>query len=283
MPAKITFTWDQSAERELAERAERMKPHGPPLNLTPKERAVLFLRGVNSRATLTLPAFYLFHGARFYEEQATSLEGYPGVVLKHALEFSSIGTVSLSCRKVFDDATKGLTGGSFAKISDKTLMDVAEYWSDKSKRPNKEALAALVLLRSVFQDCATKDSKLLNATYPLCKRIGLLKQYANRSAAHLSLDSYEFTTLDCAHVVAALTVIGEIIRSFDRADALDAYYNDLDEASLAAAKHLFPGMPDIRLFDGIKIEEQSRLCWQWGAERGRRMLFEQLPYATGWF
>jgi len=28
---------------------------------------------------------------------------------------------------------------------------------------------------------------------------------------------------------------------------------------------------------------QSRLCWQWGIERGRQMLLEQLPYAISGF
>ena len=57
----------------------------------------------------------------------------------------------------------------------------------------------------------------------------------------------------------------------------------LDEASLIAARQLFPATPDVRLFHHIKIEMQSRLCWEWGIERGQRMLLEQLPYAISWF
>lgn len=277
----ITFTVDLSAERELAERAERLKPSGPPLQLTPLERSVQFLRGVYSRATMALPAFYLFHGAK--TAGACSIEGYPGVVVKKAIEFSSIGTLSLSCRKAFDHSASGLTGSSFAKNSDENLMKLAEYWSAKSNRPVQEALAALVLLRSIFRDCAKTDTALFIAPAPLGRRIGLLKQYANRSAAHLSLEGYEFCTIDCAHVVAALTMIGEIIRSFDDPLSQANYFNALDEASLTGARQLFPAMPDVRLFGHFKVEMQSRLCWQWGIERGRQMFLEQLPYAISWF
>ena len=132
-------------------------------------------------------------------------------------------------------------------------------------------------------DCAKTDTALFKATAPLGRRIGLLKQHANREAAHLTLESYEFTLIDCAHVVAALTMIGEIVRSFDDPGSSATYFDDLDQASLTAAKQLFPTTPDIRLFKEIKVEVQSRLCWQWGVERGKDMLLKQLPYAISWY
>jgi hypothetical protein len=281
--AKITLTVNRSAENLLAERAKRLKPSGPPMQLNPLERAVQFLRGVGSRATMALPAFYLFHGAKTNGDHACMIEGYPGVVLKHVIKFSSIGTISLSCRKAFDHGASGLTGANFAKNSDETLARVAEYWSANSGRSVEEAFTALNLLRSIFRDCAKKDTALLDASTPLGCRIALLKQYANRSAAHLSLESYEFSTLDCAHVVAALTVLGEIIRSFDDPQEQPTYFDTLDDASLSAARQLFPSMPNMRLFANIKIEMQARLCWQWEIERGQEMLLEHLPYAIGWF
>ena len=171
----------------------------------------------------------------------------------------------------------------FLKHADETLERVAAYWSKKSNRSLREALTALALLWSIFRDCAKTDTDLFKAAAPLGRRIGLLKQHADRSAAHLSLEHYEFSILDCAHVVAALTVIGEIIRSFDSPHEQPTYFDTLDEASLIAARQLFPATPDIRLFQHIKIEMQSRLCWEWGIERGLRMLFEQLPYAISWF
>ncbi|MBI3915806.1 MAG: hypothetical protein HY322_02215 [Betaproteobacteria bacterium] len=281
--AKISFSVDKSAERALAERTERLKPRCAPMQLDPLGRAIHFLRGVKSRATLALPAFYLFHGANAHRDQACAVEGYPGVVLKHAIEFSASSTVALSCRKAFDHGANGLTGANFAKNSDEMLERVAEYWSTRSSRRCEEALAALHLLRSIFRDCAKTDKALLSAAAPLGRRIGLLKQYADRSAAHLSMESYEFSIMDCVHVVAALTVIGEVIRSFDDPREQPTYFDSLDEASFIAARHLFPAIPNHRLFEDMKIEMQSRLCWQWGTEPGRQMLLEQLPYAIGWF
>lgn len=279
--AKISITVDRSAERVLADRAARLKPGGPPIQLNPMERTVQFLRGVSSRASLALPAFYLFQGAK--AEGNCSIAGYPGVVLKNAIEFSSIGTVSLCCRKAFDHGASGLTGANFAKVKDETLGRVAEYWSTKSNRSVQDAYTAVYLLRSIFRDCAKTDTDLFNGTAPLGRRIALLKQYANRSAAHISLENYEFSTIDCAHVVAALTMIGEIIRSFDDPSVQPDYFDRLDEASLVAARQLFPATPDVRLFGHINIEMQSRLSWQWGIDKGRQMFLEQLPYAISWF
>jgi len=267
----------------LADRAERLKPHGPPIQLNPLERAIHFLRGVDSLATMALPAFYFFYGASTDDDQADAIEGYPGVVLQHAIKFSSVGTVSLACRKAFDHGIKGLTSADFVKHADETLERVAACWSKKSNRALQEALTALALLWSIFRDCAKTETDLFKATAPLGRRIGLLKQHADRSAAHLSLEYYEFSILDCAHVIAALTMIGEIIRSFDRPHEPPTYFDMLDEASLTAARQLFPTTPDMRLFQHIKIATQSRLCWEWGIERGQRMLLEELPYAIGWF
>jgi hypothetical protein len=283
MAAKLTITLDKNAERALAERAERLKPRGAPIELDPVGRSIHFLRGVNSRAMMTLPAFYLFLGTNSNSDKPCAVKGYPGVVLKHAIRFSSLNTISLSCRKVFDHGAKGLTGANYGRNSDETLAQVAKYWSGNSKRLFEEAFAGLNLLRSIFQDCAKTATLLLGEAAPLGRRIGLLKQHADRSAAHLSLEDYEFSTLDCAHVVAALTVIGEIIRSFDGPNAEPDYFDKLDEASWDVARQLFPATSDNRLFEHMKIEMQSRLCWQWGIDRGRQMVIEQLPYSIGWF
>lgn len=282
--AKLVLTFDRSAERALADRAERLKSRRPPIGLNPVERAVHFLRGVHSRSTLALPQFYLLLASNNDDdEQPCAIEGYPGLIFKHAIKFSSIGTVSLACRKVFDHAATGLTGANFSKSSKENLEKVAQYWAENSGRSVQDALSALQFLQLIFRDCARAHSELLNATVPLSRRIGLLKQYADRSAAHLSMENYEVSPLDCAHVVAALVVIGEIIRSFDDPSEQATYYDTVDEASLIAARKLFPALPDIRLFQHIKVEVHSRLCWQSGADRGRKMLLEELPYAIGWY
>lgn len=281
--AKIVLKIDRSAEHELTDRAKRMTPRGRPFQLSPLERGVHFLRGVSSRATMALPAFYLFHAAAANTDRACTIDGYPGLVFKHSVSFSSLATVALACRKAFDHKANGLTGANFGKTSDATLEEHAEYWAKHSKRSQQDAHAALYLLRSVFQDCAKTDTALFHDATPLGQRIGLLKQYADRSAAHLSFEGYEVSTLDCVHVIAALVLIGEIIRSFDHASSLSTYFDTLDEAAFSAAKQLFPTTPNLRLFQHMKIETQAQLCWQWGAEQGRQMILEQLPYAIGWY
>lgn len=259
---KIEIRVDDGESKALAARAQRSQRSGPPLRLDPTTSAVQFLRGVSSRATLALPAFYLFLGANLQDLDACSVPGYPGLVLKHAIRFSSINTITLCCRKAFDHAAIGLTGAAFAKSSDETLCKVAEYWANSSVRSAHEANSALALLRSAFCTLSRTSSTLLAGTTTLGKRIGLLKQHANRSAAHLTLENYEFSTLDCAHVVGALTLIGEIIRSFDDANAGSRYFDELDEAALAAARSLFPQLPDIRLFGHMEVTEQARGCWK---------------------
>lgn len=163
------------------------------------------------------------------------------------------------------------------------MSGIAEYWSSSSKRSLQDAETALILLQSIFRELSKSSSDLLKLDATLGRRIGLLIQHANRSAAHLSLENYEFDILDCAHVVSALVLIAEIIRSFDDADKQPDYFDAIDNGSLDAARRLFPGMIGRRLFANINIETQSRLCWQWGPERGRKMLVEQLPEAIGWY
>ena len=190
----------------------------------------------------------------------------------------------MACRKAFDHAAKGaLTGGMFAKTSDATLRQHAEYWADSSGRSFEESYKALHLLHSFFKICARSNPDLLKQESTFGRRIALIKQYADRAASHLSLENYELTILDVAHLVASLTLVGEIIRSFDRSYSPASYYNDIDEAAYMAAKEIFPDIVDIRLFQSIKVEHQAKSCWKWGEEEGLHMLLEQIPYATSFF
>jgi hypothetical protein len=192
-----------------------------------------------------------------------------------------LNTIALACRKAFDHG-RGLTGAAFGRISDLTLEKHAEHWARYSAQNKEDAYIALHFLRTFFAKCSKKPDALFKEGTTLGRRIGFVKQYADRSAAHLSLEYYEFDTLDIAHVVAALTLVGSIICSFDNG-APPEYFNQIDEAAFDAAVALFPDTPRIRLFEHMKVEMQARLCWQWGEERGMHMLTEQLPYAISWF
>jgi hypothetical protein len=233
---------------------------------------------------MALPAFYLFLGTSDLNGHHKNLvPDYPGVILKEYLKFSSLNTITLACRKIFDHSTDKMSGKNFVNWSDQAMNGLAEHWSSSSGRTLQDAEKALVFLQTIFRDLSKHSKQLLSSEETLGRRIGLLIQHANRSAAHLSLESYEFDIFDCAHVVAALVMIAEIIRSFHASQEQPDFFNALDVASQSAARQLFPDMPDLRLFQNIEVEVQSRLSWQWGIERGRRMLIEQLPGAIGWY
>lgn len=284
-PTNLVFKVDQTSKEELLARAARMVAVAPPIELSPLNQSIQFLRGVNSRASPCIPAFYFFVGALFAQENSgiKQKENHDNAVAASYLEFASINTLTLSCRKAFDHAPNGLTGAKFAKISDELLLEHAQYWSKRSDQPLEDATAALKFLRRFFQLCSQQPNKLLQAETSMQKRIGLLKQHADRAAAHLSLESYEIHIFDLAHFTASLTLVGEIIRSFDAPFMGSNYFNGVDAGGHKAAKNLFPQLASPRLFGKMDITEQARGCWRFGENEGLHMLMEQIPYATSWF
>lgn len=278
---KIVLSVDRSAETEVAKRAERLMPKGPPTNLGDLGTSIQFLRGVGSRATFALSSLYLLLAANIEGDNQCTVQGFPGKVFQSQVHFASLNTIALACRKAFDHG-KGMTGATFGRISDSTLEKHAEYWGQWPNRSQEDAYRALHFLRTFFAKCSKKPDALFRDGTTLGRRIGFIKQYADRSAAHLTLEHYEFENLDVAHVVAALTLVGSIIHSFDKGHPPE-YFNRIDQAAHAAALALFPDTPDIRLFERMNVDMQARLCWQWGEAQGMHMLTEQLPYAISWF
>ena len=278
---KIIFNVDRSAEAEVAKRAERLMPKGAPAGLGDVGTSIQFLRGVGSRATFALSSFYLLLATNVQGSNQCTVPGYPGKVLQSQIHFASLSTIALACRKAFDHG-KGMTGATFGRLSDSTLQEHAEYWGKWPNRTAEDAYQALHFLRTFFAKCSKKPDALFKDGTTLGRRVGFIKQYADRSAAHLSLEHYEFDNLDLAHAVAALTLVGAIIHSFDNGNPPE-YFNQIDEAAHAAAAALFLDAPDIRLFDRINVDMQARLCWKWGEVQGMHMLTEQLPYAISWF
>ncbi|KVM48919.1 hypothetical protein WJ58_26140 [Burkholderia ubonensis] len=280
--SKLYLKIDRSAAAKVAERANRRMPREAPIDVGDLGKSVHFLRGVGSRSAFALSSYYVLLAADIDGQNPCTIPHYPGKVLQSYLKFSSLNTFALACRKVFDHG-KGLTGAGFGKHSDSTLRKHAKYWAELSQRPMEDAYSALHFLRTFFIKCAKTDTDLFKDGTTLGRRIGFVKQYADRVAAHLSLQDYEFDGLDLAHVVAALVLVGEIIRSFDMASESSSYFDQIDQAALDATQALFPNAPKIRLFENIKIEQQARACWKLGEEFGIQMLTEQLPYAIGKF
>lgn len=236
----------------LSNGAQRAKLHG--LTLSAQT-----LRGISSRATLALASFYLAEAAAADGSHKCAIEGYPGVVLQGQLHLSSIQTIALCCRKAFDHADP-MSGSRFGRSSELDLDMHATYWSKQGKNSKEECLHALKFLRDVLVTLSKKPDALYKEGGSLGCRIGFIKQYASQSAAHISLDHYEFDSHDLAHVVAALSLVGAAICHFD-SQFPESYFRDIDEAAHAAAERLFPESTPPRLFRDIDPLNFVRRFW----------------------
>ncbi|HJR74978.1 MAG TPA: hypothetical protein VJ806_15235 [Luteimonas sp.] len=260
---KVVLIFKDPAADELPKRARGQIDTGRPSHLTGLEGSVHFLRGALSRATICLPAFYQFLGAASVSDEALRSADSAFRVNQSYAEFANLSVITLSCRKLFDQSAKdALTGGRFGKISDATLYLHAKYWAKHSLRSEEDAWAALRFLRRIFSDCSKNDTELLKAEGQLQKRIGLLKQYANRAAAHLSAQDFSVDIVDVVHFVTVCTVLGEVIRQFDAAYLGEGYFKDLDKASYLAAQRTFPAIPEFLLFGSWNIHKQAEFYWR---------------------
>lgn len=279
-PTRLIITRDESTLVALRERAARMAAARPD-KLSEFETAVLFMRGVVSRAAMLLPAYYFFLGATCTESKEK--RSYDELVLSDSVRFSSLSTIALVCRKVFDHDPKGMTGRHFAKCSIETFERLGAYWAETSGRSVADAMQAIALLQIFFNECSDSTKVLLEGETALHLRLGLLKQYANNAAAHMTMNPFEIAFLDCAHPVAALAIIGSIIQGFDEPGGTSQHFNTLDATAWACAAKVFPDLVGQRLFDSFDVHQQGTLYWKWDTLRGRDMLLKQLPYAIGWF
>ncbi|WP_051943267.1 MULTISPECIES: hypothetical protein [Luteibacter] len=270
---------DLKARKELEDRIDRLSQ--PIIQMTPFERSVHFLRGVNARATFASAAFHSFVAAGSADGGTPIVPGHPGVVFRHYLKHTAFASLTLDCRKVFDEKKSGLSGAFFASVSDQVLLEHADFWADQSKESRGDALAALTFLRHLFRRLSRPRADLIKKSSLLEKRIGFIKFHADRSAAHLSLDDYAVHILDLSHMVAALVFIGEIISPFDSPWESPGRFNPLDASAVAAARTLFPDGYVLAMFAHMDVAHHARKCWQepaWGLE----YLLNGLPAATGW-
>lgn len=231
---------------------------------------------------MCLPAFYYFLGSASAHEAAKTTDDYPFKIAQTYSEFSDLNTLTLACRKIFDHATKtDLTGANFGKLPDGVLQEHATYWSKISGESIDDCLHALTFLRRFFSEYSKTDNELLKTDGWLHKRIGLLKQHADRAAAHLSLSDYSLDILDLAHFTAAVAVVGEIVRSFDNRTLGSGYFNQVERASYEAAKRLFPQIPKFQLFGHMQVHHQARFYWKHQELESVQSYFDQLQWALG--
>lgn len=277
----FTFTRDETSRSELRGRAARMASTRPEQN-SEFHTALLFLRAVLSRASTLLPTYYLYLGAQCSLGKQSG-RPYDEIVLAEAMRTSTLSTIALVCRKIFDHDPKKMTGRHFAKCSYATYKELGEYWAESSGRPFDEAMQAITLLQLFFHHCSQSTKDLLSGEKDLQLRIGLLKQYANNAAAHLTIDSFDIHFLDCAHPIAALAIVGSIIDSFETRADTSGYFNAIDAAAWTAAEKTFPALVGHRIFSRFDVHQQGTLYWKWDTLSGAEMLLDELPYAIGWF
>jgi hypothetical protein len=267
---------------DLATRATKMLRTGEPFRPVGANRSIQFLRGVFSRASMCLPAFYYFLGSASAHESAKTTDDYPLKIAQTYSEFADLNTLTLACRKMFDHAAKpDLTGANFGKTSDQVLLEHAKHWAKYSNKSADDCLAALTFLRKFFAEYSKSDTMLLKKDGWLHKRIGLLKQHADRAAAHLSLEDYSLDILDIAHFTASVAIAGEIVRSFDNPWAGEKYFNVVDHGAHEAARRIFPQITEFRLFGTMQVHQQARFYWKHQEHESIQSYFDQLQWALG--
>lgn len=280
----LTLKWTDYASKNLNARIAELKRRDQRIQSDAMVDGIQFLRGVGSRASQVLPAFYLLTGSGTPPKPATEVPPWKPTQAA-MLDHLALQSISLSCRAIFDETTKRrLTGKRFAHSSDRTLSAIAAYWSKVSKRPEEDAIKALTLLRDLFRLCAQPKRLLLEGKSLLERRVGLLKYHADRAPAHITLDPFVVDLCDIIHVVAAISVVGAIIVDFDPprpARPNLKYFNSLDEAGWNAAKAIFPDLAMDRLFVRFAIHEQAQGYWKHPEYGGLKMLTSGLPAAIG--
>jgi hypothetical protein len=282
----LRFTWTDHAPKKLAARIEDLKRSEEYERSSGKlddvTAAIHSLRGTAARASFVLPALYLALGAGSLPKDPARTHWQ--AVQAAVLEPSALHTIALTCRGVFNDSkTDDLSGRRIARLSDEALASVAKYWSGHSKRSEEEATQALEVLRRLFIRCARPKDVLLDQSSLLERRIGLLKYYANRQAAHITLDYYLFDILDVIHVAAAIVLIGAIIVDFDSPWQGERYFDSVDEGGWQAAKVVFPHLPIERIFKDWNIHRQAVVIWRESYRDGVQYILDQLPAAIGYW
>ncbi|WP_024870211.1 hypothetical protein [Pseudoxanthomonas suwonensis] len=278
--ARITFDLTSDI---LADRVHRMQSRLPPEKLKGMYATIHFLRSMESRSTFALASFYALLAADVYGKNRCILEGDPGRVFQSQWSFVSLNAVGMICRMTFDHDHTVMSGANFFKVAqvEGVMAAHAKYWANGKSEVEADALRALSFLRAFFKKFSKRNDELFKSGSTLGNRIGLLKRYADQSAAHLSLNDYEFDRMDVAHVVAALVIVAAMVHSFD-ASAADGYFNQIDSAAYSAAMQLFPDAKMRRLLDGVDIDELARLCWQQDEVQGLELLSGDILRVISW-
>jgi hypothetical protein len=287
-PNKVTLTLNlplSITDRETLARIERVAK--PPASVgNAKTRSILFLRAVAGRASLCLPALYQFLGAAHATPEDPDIKRrwtYPSQVEHYMAEFSSLCVIALSLRAIFDHAKGPLSARTIASLKPEEAQSLAEYWKTKNRSKAEDADAGLEFVCDLLQRCAISIGSAKRSECVLTRRIAMLKAYADRTAAHITLQDYEFTIPDVAHAALATCLLGAVIHQFDMpaSDGVD-YLSGLDEASYTAALRMFPELRKTpRFFHKEKLKSMLPVLYRGRIRSGADYLSEWLPSTLG--
>jgi len=202
------------------------------------------------------------------------------------LHYSGLWTAALCIRSIFDheaDSPRKLNAKSVAGSTPRVREQIADYWTTKNTAKVDARLAVAFIARFLART-AVPVNQACKSDCILTRRIALIKAFADRGVAHLSLHHFEFTARDLAHSVAAAALVGAIIRHFDEPTGAGAtYLTSIDKAAHAAAVRIFPEFQRVpRLFTDDFIHGTLRNLYSGRLMDGVEYLSESLLSALGW-
>lgn len=204
-------------------------------------QAVQYLRHASGRAAIALSAFYFYFGAVVASERSPKAS-HIEIVKRQTINYASTWTIALCVRSIFDRHAKGeLSSKVLLNLNRADYDEVVRYWSERNGANAGDAGLALAFITRMLTRCGVPIGKPETCDCILTRRVALLAAYADRVAAHISLEDYEFSVLDVAHVVAATAIWAAVIHGFDNPGSSGAeYLISIDRSAHAAAIEVFP-------------------------------------------
>lgn len=277
---ELRFRFSTSDEDTLA-RIERVAKRSGSIT-EPHVRAILYLRAASARADLCHANFYLYVGATISSEAEIRSWIPSHRVRQYAIRYSAINTIALGIRSIYDDAKNSdLNAKRVVSLSDFDLEKVVSYYGGKG---DTQPGLRLALIQRVLARGAVSINAAASSSCVLARRIALMKAYADRQAAHVSLDNYEYDVFDVAHVVAATAIVGAIIHELDDPSENGVEWLDaMDRAAYEAAAELFPALkPQPRMFDRCDLPNLFKTVIEGKITEGSEYLSTWLLSALGW-
>jgi hypothetical protein len=247
-------------------------------------RAVLFLRSLSGRSALCHSAFYFYLFGKIASERPGE-RPIDEMVTHDTIRNCALFTLATSIRAIYDTDTKyELHAKIIANLGADDCERVAEYWGRGDAARISQARQAISFLSLAFKHFTKPINESARTTCPLTQRIALVKAFANRAVAHISLDDYAYSALDLAHIVAATAMLGAVARDFDEIGEIGAdYLIGVDQTASVAARKMFPGLDDVpTLFQANFVRATLQPLYEGRLVDGVRYLSDDLLAALGW-